>query len=180
MRLTILIGTMVLSLVLLAPGYSGAQQVPVGVAVEDITPTYPIRLMGYGSRKTESEGIASRLKARALAIGADDAAEGGPAILVAVDNCGVGAKVADEVAKRLTTKVGLKRERFAVCSTHTHCGPALSNELDFIFGTPIPADQKARIERYTRELADSLEKVALAALAARSPATLAWGQGETS
>ena len=79
-------------------------------------------------------------------------------MLVAVDNCGVGAKVAEEVATRLKTRVGLKRERFAVCSTHTHCGPALSNELDFIFGTPIPADQKARIERYTRELTDSSRK----------------------
>ena len=55
----------------------------------DITPDYPIRLMGYGSRKTESEGVASRLKARALAIGGDDG-EGGPAVLVAVDNCAVG------------------------------------------------------------------------------------------
>lgn len=172
------IGVIVLSLVLGAPPHSAAEQVPVGVAVLDITPAYPIRLMGYGSRRTESEGVASRLKARALAIGADDAAEGGPAVLVAVDNCGVGAKVAEEVATRLKTKVGLKRERFTVCSTHTHCGPALSNELDFIFGTPIPADQKARIERYTRELTDSLEKVALAALAARAPATLAWGQGQ--
>jgi hypothetical protein len=171
---------MVLSLLIGAPPCSKAQQVPVGTAVEDITPAYPIRLMGYGSRKTESEGIASRLKARALAIGADDAAPGGPAVLLAVDNCGVAARITEEVATRLKTKVGLKRERFAVCSTHTHCGPALSNELDFIFGTPIPADQKGRIERYTRELTDSLEKVALAALAARSPATLAWGQGETS
>jgi Neutral/alkaline non-lysosomal ceramidase, N-terminal len=178
MRPSNLIGVMVLSLVIGATRHSVAQEVPVGVAVEDITPAYPIRLMGYGSRKTESEGIASRLKARALAIGADDAPEGGPAVVVAVDNCGVGAKVADEVATRLKAKVGLNRERFAVCSTHTHCGPALSNELDFIFGAPIPADQKARIERYTRELTDSLEKVALAALAARSPAALAWGQGQ--
>ncbi len=28
-------------------------------------------------------------------------------------------------------KVGLKRERFVVCSTHTHCGPALNSGLDF-------------------------------------------------
>ena len=154
-----------------------AEQVPVGVAVEDITPAYPIRLMGYGSRKTESEGVASRLKARAIAIG-DDAGEGGLAVLVAVDNCAVGARVIEEVAVRLKTKVNLKRERFAVCSTHTHCGPALSSELDFIFGTPMPADQKARIDRYTHELTDALEKVALAAVAARSPASLAWGQGQ--
>ena len=101
-------------------------------------------------------------------------------MLLAVDNCGVAGRITEEVASRLKTKAGLKRERFAVCSTHTHCGPALSNELDFIFGAPIPADQKGRIERYTRELTDSLEKVALAALAARAPAILAWGQGEAS
>jgi hypothetical protein len=178
MRSSSLTTLIVLSFAIAAPLSTKGQQVPVGVAVEDITPAYPIRLMGYGSRKIESEGVASRLKARALAIGADDAAEGGPAVLVAVDNCGVGAKVVEEVATRLKTKVGLKRERFAVCSTHTHCGPALSNELDFIFGAPIPAGQKARIERYTRELTDSLEKVALASLKARSPASLAWGQGQ--
>lgn len=168
---------MVVAFLFGAAANSAAQPVAVGVATLDITPSFPIRLMGYGSRKTESEGVASRLKARAVAIGADEA-HGGPAVLVAVDNCGVGAKVAEEVASRLKTRVGLKRERFAVCSTHTHCGPALSNELDFIFGTPIPADQKARIDRYTRELTDSLEKVCLAALEARSPASLAWGQGE--
>lgn len=44
-----------------APGAT----VPVGVAVVDITPAYPIRLTGYGSRTTESEGVASPLKARA-------------------------------------------------------------------------------------------------------------------
>ena len=58
---------------------------PVGAAVVDITPDYPIRMMGYESRKKESEGIASRLKARALAIGGDDG--DGPAVLVAIDNC---------------------------------------------------------------------------------------------
>ena len=154
-------------------------QVPVGVAVVDITPDYPIRLVGYGSRQTESEGIASRLKARALAIGDDNGGDGsgGPAVLLAVDNCAVGSNVTEQVAARLKTKLGLKRERFVVCSTHTHCGPALTSELDFIFGSPIPPDQKARIDRYTGELTDALEKVTLAALAARSPASLAWGQG---
>lgn len=174
----IVLGCRVVVLLIAAAPACARAQVPVGVAVEDITPDYPIRLMGYGSRKTESAGIASRLKARALAIGADQSADGGPAVLVAVDNCAVGANVTEEVATRLKNKVGLKRERFAVCSTHTHCAPALNSELDFIFGTPIPDDQKARIARYTRELTDAIEKVALAALAARSPASLSWGQGQ--
>src|SRR5262245_36555967 len=116
MRLSILVGATLLIVGSAVPKLASAQAVPVGVAVHDITPDYPIRLMGYGSRKKESEGIASRLKARALAIGGDDANGAGPAVLVAVDNCGVGAKVVEEVATRLKTKVGLKRERFVVCS----------------------------------------------------------------
>jgi neutral ceramidase len=161
-----------------APPADLPSPVPVGVAVLDITPKNPIRLVGYGSRKTESEGIESPLKARALVIGGDDAALGGPAVIVAVDNCAVGANVTEEVAKRLNNKVGLKRERLVVSSTHTHCGPALTTELDFIFGSPIPADQKARIAQYTGELTDALEKVVLAALGDRSPASLSWGQGQ--
>jgi len=152
--------------------------VPVGSAVVDITPDYPVRLVGYESRKIESEGIASRLKAKALAIGGDNDEDGGPVVLVAVDNCAVGANVVDEVAARLLKKVSLKRERFTVCSTHTHCAPGLRSELNFIFGKPLPPDQKDHIDRYTRELTDAIEKVALEALAARAPASLAWGQGQ--
>jgi hypothetical protein len=152
--------------------------VPVGAAAVDITPDYPVRLVGYESRKTESEGIATRLKAKALAIGADNDAEGGPLVLVAVDNCAVGSNVTEEVAARLMKKVSLKRERFVVCSTHSHCAPGLRSELNFIFGGPLPPDQKEHIDRYTRELTDALEKVALDSLAARAPANLAWGQGQ--
>jgi hypothetical protein len=148
--------------------------VPVGVAVVDITPSYPVRLTGYGSRKTESEGVENRLKAKALAIGSDDQ---GPCVLVAVDNCGVPAKVIDEVAKRLETALKLPRERFTVCSTHIHTGPALGGALAFMFGGPVAADQQARIDRYTRELTDSIEAVARKALAARAEGRLAWAEG---
>ncbi len=144
----------------------------VGVAVVDITPDYPIRLNGYGGRKTESEGVSSRLKARALAIGES------PVVLVSVDNCGVPVRISDEVAARLKSKSSLPRERLAVCSTHTHCAPCLSNGIPFIFGAPLPNDQQAHVERYTRELTDALEKVAAEALANRKPSRLAWARGK--
>src|SRR5262249_6132840 len=143
----------------------GPTLVPVGTAVVDVTPSYPIRLMGYGSRKTESEGVASPLRARALAIGGDATAqdEAGPAGLIAVDNCHVGAFLTDEVARRLQAKAKIRRERLVTCATHDHCAPALASGIDFIFGAPIPPDQRQRIERYTRELTDAMEKVALSA-----------------
>lgn len=165
---------LLLGLSCLAAAPAEPAPVPVGVAAVDITPEYPIRLNGYGGRKTESEGVESRLQAKALAIGAD-AQEA--AVLVAVDNCGVPARVTEEVAGRLKNRAGLLRERFVVCSTHTHCGPCLSNGIPFIFGGPLPPEQQERVDRYTRELTDALEKVALEALADRKPARLAWARG---
>ena len=108
-----------------APPEGDQGMVPVGAAVVDVTPSYPIRLMGYGNRKTESEGVASPLKVRALAIG-EDARNGegeGPAVLIAVDNCAVGTFMTDEVARRLKAKAGIRGERLVTCATHTHCAP---------------------------------------------------------
>jgi len=161
---------------MLAPAGGRADEapVPVGAAAVDITPDYPVRLVGYKDRTVESQGIETRLMARALAIGGD--AEG-PAILLAVDHIGVPGRIVDEVAGRLGAKAGLPRERLVVCSTHTHCGPGLGGGPDFIFGGPLPGDQRGRLDRYERELTAALEKVALAALAARKPGRLAWGRG---
>ena len=152
-----------------------ADTVPIGVARVDLTPDYPVRLSGYGVRKTESEGVAARIWTKALAIGADSGQ--GPAVLVMVENCGVPARLCDEVAARLQTKIGLKRERLVICSTHNHTCPWLPEFLPLGSLEPLPADQLHRMERYTRELGEQMEKVVLAALAARQPGRLSWAQG---
>jgi hypothetical protein len=146
---------------------------PVGAAQVDITPEYPIRLNGYGARFKESEGIDQHLFAQALAIGGDKKSL---AVLITVDNVAVPAWLRDEVAGRLAKAAGLRQERFALCSTHAHTAPMLTGSCPNIFGADIPADQQERIDRYTRGLVDKLEQAALAALKARQPATLAWGQ----
>jgi hypothetical protein len=145
----------------------------VGVAQVDITPDYPIRLNGYGARTMESEGIDQHLFTQALAIGSDKKSL---AILITVDNVAVPAYLRDEVAARLAKKAGLRNERFTLCSTHAHTAPMLAGSCPNIFGADIPPDQQERIDRYTRELTDKLEAVALAALKDRQPATLAWAQ----
>jgi hypothetical protein len=143
----------------------------VGVAKVDITPDYPVWLSGYGNRRAESEGVMQHIFATALAIGSD---RDGAAVLITVDNVGVGANVTEEVAKRLA-KHGIKRERFAVSSSHTHSAPMLRGVLPFLFGTNIPPEHWEKIDRYTRELTDNMEKAALAALKDRKPAQLSWG-----
>lgn len=146
----------------------------VGAARRDITPEYPIRLSGYGSRTNVNTGITQRLYAKALAIGSD--AEG-PAVLVTVDNCGVPASIRDEVLRRLASKTKVRDERFAIASSHTHCAPMLLGVLPNLFSSDIPPEHLPAIERYTRELTDHIESVALEALKNRRPAQLHWGIG---
>lgn len=52
----------------------------------------------------------------------------------------------------------------------------LKDACSFICGADISPDHQARIDRYTGELTDKLEQVALAALKDRKPATLSRGQ----
>src|SRR5262245_55904047 len=91
-----------------------------GVAAVDITPRYAVRLSGFGGRRAESEGVNTRIWAKALAIGETD-----PAVILTVDNLGVSADLVAELAKRLAKK-GVARERLAVTATHTHTAPMLT------------------------------------------------------
>src|SRR5262249_1060920 len=165
-------------LALLLVNLPAAAQAPAtyraGVAKVDITPIYPVRLSGFGFRRTESEGVTQRIWAKALALNNEG---GEPAVLITVDNLGVPARLVDEVARRLAQKAGLTRERLAVTATHTHTAPMLKGVAPTLFGQPIPKDHQARIDRYTAELTDALEKVALAALADRRPARLSYSIG---
>ena len=172
-RLLLGFGLTVTSLVFVLLG-ADAPSLSIGVARIDVTPSGPIRLTGYVARKTESEGVEQRLWAKALAMGTD---REGPSILVTVDNCGVGARVIDAVAERLKQKAGISRDHFAVCSSHTHSGPMTDGFAANIFAEDLPAEQQEHIHRYTAELTDKLESVALAALADRSPGRLKWARG---
>lgn len=147
----------------------------VGAARINITPGYPVRLTGYGGRRTVFEGVEQPIWAKALAIGSD-AEE--PAVLVTVDNCGVPASLREAVLNRLRGKTRLANERFAICSSHTHCAPAVVGFAPNIFSMDIPAEDQKGIERYTADLINHLEKVVLDALAARRPATLGWSVGK--
>ncbi|MBW3601065.1 MAG: neutral/alkaline non-lysosomal ceramidase N-terminal domain-containing protein, partial [Planctomycetes bacterium] len=155
----------------LASAEEDRSTLPVGAAEVDITPEHPIRLSGYGNRATESEGVAQRIWAKALAIGEE------PAVIITVENCGVPASMVRVVAARLKQKAGVPRERLVITATHTHSAPFVEGGIPFMFAQAPTPDQQERIERYTRRLTDQLVEVALAAIKNRRPGRLYWTQG---
>jgi len=172
------------------------EPVPIGAAVVDITPDYPVRLTGYGNRTKESDGVAAKIHARALVIGGDLAsggrrptgttpqpnsdrwADAAPlAILVTVDNCGVPLEITEAVFARVAEKHGIIRERFATSSTHSHSAPWLRGFAPNIL-TAVTDDQAARLAQYETELIEKLVEVVDQAIAARRPGYLSYGFGE--
>ena len=116
--------------------------IQVGVAEVDITPDYPIRLSGYGSRRAESDGIIQRIWSKALAIGSDT---DDPVVLVTVENCGLPDELTEEVSRRIKQKTGISRAHFAACFTHTHSAPCLTNAAPFLFSSDIPQNNRKRL-----------------------------------
>ncbi|HEX5221902.1 MAG TPA: neutral/alkaline non-lysosomal ceramidase N-terminal domain-containing protein, partial [Verrucomicrobiae bacterium] len=151
-----------------------ADTLNVGIAEVDITPDYPVRLSGFGSRRTESEGVTQKIYAEALAF---EDKQQGPAIIITVDNLGVSDEITSEIAARLAKSVGLKRERLAISATHTHTAPMLKNVCPTLFGNPIPPEHQAHIDQYTREFAKKLETVALQAVQNIRPSVVSWDCG---
>jgi putative membrane-bound dehydrogenase-like protein len=168
------------ALILVVFGFSSARAAEagyqIGVAEVDITPGYPIRLSGFGFRRSESEGVTHPIFAKALAIVDTDPSHG-PAVLLTVDNLGIPDYITREVAARLEKKAKLSPARLAITSTHTHTAPMLKNVAPTLFGRPIAPDQQEKIDRYTTELTDNLEEVALAALKSLQPGKLEFGIG---
>lgn len=159
----------------------------IGAAVEDITPDYPVRLTGYGNRATESDGVAVKIHARAMAIGGENLPHvkkdesSSPvdqplAVLITVDNCGVPADVTEAVFEKLSAKHGIMRKRFAICSTHTHSGPWLRDFAPNVL-TDLPEEHAAHLKQYETDLIEHLVAVVENAMENRRPGNLSVGRG---
>jgi neutral ceramidase len=162
---------------------SGDGSIHIGVAHTDITPEGPIRLTGYAGRaKKEATGVIHRLAAKAMAFGSDDEEQ---SIFITVDLVGIPARVTAELAARLSKKTGIDAAHVAICASHTHGGPEVGNLLNILqyreksfSDSLLSHEQSLNISRYTENLINKLEVLAMDALKDRKPALLAWGQGQ--
>jgi neutral ceramidase len=145
-----------------------------GVARVDTTPTTPVRMAGYGSRTSPSQGVAHPLFARALAL-AD--ARDRKVVMVTCDIIGFRRSFTNHVAGRVKAKYGLPREDLVLFASHNHAGPALAEPTDSAAGSQPARDGFEANVAYTRELEDKIVALAGEALARMEPASLSYGVG---
>jgi len=143
-----------------------ASELRAGLARIDITPTTPVMLAGYASRKELSQGAHDPLFARAVAFEQNQER----LVLVAVDNCGFYNATAEPLRRAVLTASGLKPSELFLCATHTHSAPALG--LD---------GQKSHSNnvQYTQGLQGKLVEVVRQALQHLGPIEVGVGSGSS-
>lgn len=149
----------------------------VGLAVEKITPEYPVRMAGYGSRNKPSEGVAHDLYAKAMAIEDPDGRLG---VMVTTDLLGLYGAYAEQLAERVKEQTGLKRHQLLLNASHTHTGPSLVVDSGNVLDNPKqdwPEEDYQANLKYSRELLDKLQKLIARAIEDLAPARLSTGTG---
>jgi hypothetical protein len=155
----------------LATGAAGVSAEPppilrAGAAKQDITPTKPVHLAGYGSRKDLSQGIHDPLSARAVAF-----EHGGQRLLlVSTDFLGFYGGTAASLRKAIIEACGLRPSELFLAAIHTHSAP-----------TPTlgGADAHPNNVAWTKSLETQLVAVVREALARLAHAEIAFACGSS-
>ena len=143
-----------------------------GLATIDITPPLGVWMGGYAARTGPARGIAQPLHARALALA--DAA-GRRAVMVAIDVLGLTEPAVQHIAGAVRRQYSLPRERLLLCSSHTHCGPIIRDQLAVAYNlTPAQWDD---VRASTRRIEEQVVEVIGSALRSMRPARLHFAQG---
>lgn len=97
------------------------------VATVNVTPTEPMWMAGYAARNKPSEGVASDLYCKVLAL---EAADGARFVFVTCDLIGIPKGLREGVEADAGERHKLPPEALLMNASHTHCGPEfrLTNE----------------------------------------------------
>jgi hypothetical protein len=104
------------------PGQENDGVLRAGLSKIDITPSFPVKLYGYASRKTYSEGIHDPLSARCVVFENN----GNKVVLVSSDLGSYGSEVFPVMQKAIMEKFDLKESQLFLSTIHSHSSPVLS------------------------------------------------------
>jgi hypothetical protein len=145
-----------------------------GTARAKITPDEPLWMAGYAARDRPAEGTLHDIWIKVLAL---EDAEGRRAVVITSDVCGFSKISWETICDALKGRFGLDRSRVMLTCSHTHTGPALRECLRDYY--PMSDEQRARNNRYTLELEETIAQKVGEALGKMTPAALFAAQGTT-
>jgi len=135
-----------------------------GVAVRDITPSYPVFLHGYANRNQRSNGVSEPISLSCLAL--DDGEQ--QILLVTCDMVGIESQPCAELYELLKEKTGIAYPHILFSCSHTHFAPALHHD-----GFPFPdLGLVAPDPRFVEDFKTHLVEAAQESIKNKRPGTL--------
>jgi neutral ceramidase len=138
-----------------------------GVARVNVTPTKSMWLSGYGARDRPAEGKLTDLWAKALVLVDPD---GKKAVLVTMDLIGIDRALSQRVCGAISKQLGIERGQIALCTSHTHTGPVVGENLRLMYF--YDAEQQRLIREYTANLEKQLVAIVAEAAGKLQPVLL--------
>lgn len=132
-------------------------------------------MSGYGSRNRPADGKLTDLWAKVLTL---EDRQGRRSVLITLDLIGIGRKMSADIVREIEKRHGVDRARVAICTSHTHTGPALSDNLMPLHYLVVDPDQQKRIRDYSAWLKKRIIEAVGSALKKMRPASLRWGCGQ--
>ncbi len=145
-----------------------------GAAKISITPDKYIWMSGYGSRDKPAEGKLTDLWAKAQVIQDE---KGSRAAVVTLDLVGIDRELSVQICEQLKSKYDLDRSRIAICTSHTHTGPAVGRNLGAMLVWRLNEKQLKEIDQYGDALVAKVTEVVGHAIKNLEPVSLKWGSG---
>lgn len=144
-----------------------------GVSAKVITPDRPMWMAGYAARTKPAEEKEHDLYAKALVL---EDAGGKRLVLVTADLIGFPRGLADEVARGVEKRYGVKRDELMLAASHTHCGPVVPDNLSDMY--PLTPGEAEKVAAYGKKLVVDVIDLIGDALKNLGPATLRFGRGD--
>ncbi|MCH2127613.1 MAG: neutral/alkaline non-lysosomal ceramidase N-terminal domain-containing protein [Pirellulaceae bacterium] len=146
----------------------------MGIGRKNITPQKSMWMAGYGGRDQPADGTLTELWAKALVL---EDATGHRGVLLALDLVGIDRQLSVELCSMLSEEFQLQRNQIAICTSHTHTGPVVGQNLSPLHYRVISAAQQALVDEYTEWLKQKSVEAVRQALEMRLPCSLSWGNG---
>jgi len=146
----------------------------VGAATFDITPGYPVDLIGYVRRAKAPRDLGAPLRLTSCVLRSEDT----KVVLVAADLLALGVTYAEDIRQAVAQAVGCPKRNVLLSSSHRHAAPAPGMRwklgIEFI-------DETTRAEEtYQAWLPSAFVAAAVAADACAAPVRVSGGVGQVS
>ena len=99
----------------------------LGFAEVDITPSYNVQTVGFDRKDNLSKGVLSKLSAQISVWHSNEE----KCCLVTIDHIGFMCKDANRLRDEIGNLLGIPREKIMLCFSHTHSAPNVSLEPDY-------------------------------------------------